>query len=279
MKMDIKKNKLTKKYKLTKRYPLFVLNKKIRYHKKLARGYDKVGYISMQLGKELEELWDDDYVIGIHRTGYSNANEIIQDVFTNGLINNGDSMLGCTYTKPDEMINLEKTVSVFSDLKLLVWQLKTASGYKESQGSFVIKIPKSYLGQAEGEIKPIYYKENGLSIRLLPEYIYGYVPCDNCNLGEMIARENIEKGHSMGLEQGLVQGQKLERRKKNIELITNLMNSLSISFSKDGSDNFSNHSLHNFLILKNSDLLFLGMSTYIATQPPDIRIWNSASLK
>ena len=45
-----------------------------------------------------------------------------------------------------------------------------------------------------------------------------------CNLGEMIARENIEKG--------LVQGQKLERRKKNIELITNLMNSLSISFSK-----------------------------------------------
>lgn len=49
-----------------------------------------------------------------------------------------------------------------------------------------------------------------------------------CNLGEMIARENIEKGHSMGLEQG----QKLEGRKKNIELITNLMNSLSISFSK-----------------------------------------------
>ena len=29
-----------------------------------------------------------------------------------------------------------------------------------------------------------------------------------------------------------LQGQKLERRKKNIELITNLMNSLSISFSK-----------------------------------------------
>ena len=30
----------------------------------------------------------------------------------------------------------------------------------------------------------------------------------------------------------LEQGQILERRKKNIELITNLMNSLSISFSK-----------------------------------------------
>ena len=41
-----------------------------------------------------------------------------------------------------------------------------------------------------------------------------------CNLGEMIARENIEKG--------LVQGQK----RKILELITDLMNSLSISFSK-----------------------------------------------
>lgn len=53
-----------------------------------------------------------------------------------------------------------------------------------------------------------------------------------CNLGEMIARENIEKGHSMGLEQGLEQGQKLERRKKNIQSITNLMESLNVSFSK-----------------------------------------------
>ena len=41
-----------------------------------------------------------------------------------------------------------------------------------------------------------------------------------CNFNQMIARENIEKG--------LVQGQK----KNNIELIINLMNSLSISFSK-----------------------------------------------
>ena len=53
-----------------------------------------------------------------------------------------------------------------------------------------------------------------------------------CNLGEMIARENIEKGHSMGLEQGLVQGQKLERRKKNIEHVTNLMSELQCSMQR-----------------------------------------------
>ena len=49
-----------------------------------------------------------------------------------------------------------------------------------------------------------------------------------CNLGEMIARENIEKGHSMGLEQG----QKLERRKKNIEHVTNLMSELQCSMQR-----------------------------------------------
>ena len=49
-----------------------------------------------------------------------------------------------------------------------------------------------------------------------------------CNLGEMIARENIEKGHSIGLEQGLVQGQKLER----ITSIKNLMKKMAIPLDK-----------------------------------------------
>ena len=49
-----------------------------------------------------------------------------------------------------------------------------------------------------------------------------------CNLGKMIARENIEKGHSIGLEQGLVQGQKLER----ITLIKNMMESLQCSMQR-----------------------------------------------
>ena len=49
-----------------------------------------------------------------------------------------------------------------------------------------------------------------------------------CNLGEMIARENIEKGHSIGLEQGLEQGQKLER----ITSIKNLMKKMAIPLDK-----------------------------------------------
>ena len=39
-----------------------------------------------------------------------------------------------------------------------------------------------------------------------------------CNLGEMIARENIEKGHSIGLEQGLVQGQKIGEERKILNI-------------------------------------------------------------
>ena len=45
-----------------------------------------------------------------------------------------------------------------------------------------------------------------------------------CNLGEMIARVNIEKGHSMGIEQG----QKLER----ITLIKNMIESLQCSMQR-----------------------------------------------
>ena len=50
-----------------------------------------------------------------------------------------------------------------------------------------------------------------------------------CNLGEMIARENIEKRTFYG---AWTRTKNWKEERKNIELITNLMNSLSISFSK-----------------------------------------------
>lgn len=199
MKIDIKKQKLTKKYKLSKKYPLFSLKWGVRFNKKLAKEYDGIGYISMKLGKELEELWDKDYFIGIHRTGYSNIDGIIGDVFQNGLINNGDAMLGVLHDDPDRMIDIEKTVSECSDLNLLVAQLKTAHGYKNSEGSFIVKIPKSYLGREAGEIKPIYFKENQYTKRLLPEFIYGFVPCyengKKLDLGEMVKNPNYTDVH------------------------------------------------------------------------------------
>lgn len=184
-------------YKLIKNFPLLTLNSKIRFQKKYAKDYDKVGYISESLGNELATLFNDDYEIGIHRTGYSIVNnEYLADVFTNGLINNGDAMQGVMRSNPDESMNIEKTVSFMSNIMLLVWQLKIAYSYKASQGSFIIKIPKSYLGEKDGEIKPIYFKENEYVRRLLPEFIYGYIPCDGKgNVGEIIKNPNYKDVH------------------------------------------------------------------------------------
>ena len=50
-----------------------------------------------------------------------------------------------------------------------------------------------------------------------------------CNLGEMIARENIEKGHSIGLEQGLEQGLVQGQKEERITSIKNLMRKMKIS--------------------------------------------------
>ena len=186
-----------KGYKLIKNFPLLTFNSRVRFQKKYAKDYDSVGYISEQLGKDLEKLFDDDYEIGIHRTGYSVVNkEYLADVFTNGLINNGDAMQGVMRSNPDESMNIEKTVSFMSNIMLLVWQLKIAYGYKDSQGSFIIKIPKSNLGEKDGEIKPIYFKENEHIRRLLPEFIYGYVPCDGKgNVGKIIKNPNYKEVH------------------------------------------------------------------------------------
>ena len=72
---------------------------------------------------------------------------------------------------------------------------------------------------------------NPTLIQIMKEYGFEEIEKEvekMCNLGEMIARENIEKGHSIGLEQGLVQGQKLER----ITLIKNMMESLQCSMQR-----------------------------------------------
>ncbi len=53
-----------------------------------------------------------------------------------------------------------------------------------------------------------------------------------CNLGEMIARENIEKGHSMGLEQGLEEGMVQGQKKERITSIKNLMKKMAIPLDK-----------------------------------------------
>lgn len=77
-----------------------------------------------ELGKELESLFDDDCVVGIHRTGYTMVTpEFLNDVFNNGLINNGDGMQGIVQYEPD----ITKTVSLQNNFLLMYGQIKTCN--------------------------------------------------------------------------------------------------------------------------------------------------------
>lgn len=161
----------------------------------LAKRVDEYGYMSEELGQELDNLFkDDNYIIGIHRTGFNNMNDsMINEIFNNGLINNGHIQQGGM----DGSQSIEKTVSLFYDFTLMNMQLKQAFGYKNSEGCMIIKIPKSYLGKADGDIKPIYYKDDK-GVRLLPEFIYGYIPVEKDGiLGDLIHNSNYKDIHNL----------------------------------------------------------------------------------
>jgi hypothetical protein len=74
-------------------------------------------------------------------------------------------------------------------------ELKLAHNYKGSSGCFIIKIPASYIGMGDGEVKPIYFKDKE-GIKLLSEYIYGYISCnEKGELGNIIHNPNYTDEH------------------------------------------------------------------------------------
>lgn len=187
-----------------------VVNKKAKFLYNLAKEYDDYGFMSQEVGKELSSLFDDpNYIVAIHRTGYSVIDdEYLKDVFFNGLINNGDVMSGAYQ---ENYIDIEKTATLFYDFVIMNGQIKSAGNYKGSKGSIIIKIPKSYIGLAEGEIKPIYFKEeNGIN-RLLPEFIYGYLPVDQGKVGDIVHNPNYTDYHDYSNE-GLYYEKSLDKK-------------------------------------------------------------------
>lgn len=190
--------KLSRKIQAGHGYSIIVSSNSLKennFMNNLSMECDNYGYMSQELGENLDQLlMDDDYKLGIHRTGYTYVNEeLIEDVFNKGLINNSDMMQGAI----TDSISIEKTVSFYDKITLFINQLKKASAYKRSQGCFIIRIPKSYLGEAAEEIQPIYYRYNG-TIRLLPEFIYGYVSVSgDGKLGNIIYNPNYKDIHKL----------------------------------------------------------------------------------
>lgn len=171
------------------------IDKKQKFKYNLAKNYDELGYMSIEVGKEIEELFSNPtYMIGIHRTGYSNVNEeYIKDVFNRGLINNMDILQGVK--TDDTYLDIYKTVSFMDGFITMNAELKLSHNYKGSSGCFIIKIPASYIGMSDGDVKPIYFKDKE-GIKLLSEYIYGYIPCNKKGeLGSIIHNPNYTDEH------------------------------------------------------------------------------------
>lgn len=70
--------------------------KEHEYMLNLSKDYDNYCYMNEELGEELDSLFlDDSYIVGIHRTGYTNMDDkTINKIFVEGLINNGHIMSG-----------------------------------------------------------------------------------------------------------------------------------------------------------------------------------------
>ena len=162
----------------------------------IAKEYDDYGYMDENVGKELDSLFaDENYIIGIHRTGFAKMDsKMITDIFYHGLYNNGDANSSGVN---DGKFTITKTVSLVDNLIYAMSILKTCERYKMSKGCIIVKIPKSYIGMAPGNVQPIFYRENSYMVRLIPEFIYGYIPVFNQRIDKIIHNPNYKDEHSL----------------------------------------------------------------------------------
>lgn len=135
-----------------------------------------VGSMSNEMEGYLNKLvGEDNVLIGIHRVGDISYSDI-QDILTNGLYMTGHMGSGA-YTSVD----LRNNVSYYPDNRTIINELTTASDYKDSVGSILIRIPDCDLD------KDLYITDESGFKRLNPKYIVGYVPCDkNYHIGNIV---------------------------------------------------------------------------------------------
>ena len=146
-----------------------------------AKEYDKNKYVafSQELGEELEDLFEEGYVVALHKFINRLSEEEINKCFKEGF-----STLKNTNDLPD--INLDfELINLFP---MFMGELK-----KANRQVLLIKIPEDYIGYAinREDILPIYRENNG-AYYLLPEYIYGVLDCHK----EFVRMEDLTKNHA-----------------------------------------------------------------------------------
>lgn len=132
--------------------------------------------------EELLELYNDDLVIGIHRTGgWENAGKTINETGLNLSGHLSSGILSKDYY--DVMKELEKNVDFSKRLGLLIVEIATGGSYKNiADKRFVdisiIAIPPKEL-QKDLQHQDIIQKGTDGCMVLNPKYVNGYVTVDN----------------------------------------------------------------------------------------------------
>lgn len=152
----------------------------------LYKEWDDYGSISLEMGNYIESLVNNSGIsFGIHRIGSNNTinnteiinNELLCDIFTNGLKNYGDLSSGVV---SNGIIDPAKTISFFNSMLDAIIQIKTS--YKGSTGGILVAFPNT-LVEKDGTLvdrkeKDVYNViSNTLYIK--PEYLLGYIAQDD----------------------------------------------------------------------------------------------------
>lgn len=155
----------------------------IDYTYKIIKQWDEYGDMPQEVGDLLEELiQDENYVIGIHRTGGYGMidvediyrSDMLHSIFSKGLYMTGDLSTGVDHQ--GQMLNPNKNISPLNNIIEAVMYCK--SSYKDSTGGVITKIPKEYVTTSyslKAEHGQDIYEKVDNQWTLKPKYLVGFV--------------------------------------------------------------------------------------------------------
>lgn len=182
---------------------------------------DMEGKIPKKIGERIVKEYKDKnqaYQIGIART----KGDFAKDVFENGykIFGGEDTSFGISYYD-----------NSYNEILYILHQLVATPYYKGSDKAILFKIPKESINYyEEGKSKPILIPDtetnefgNGC-VRILPEYILGYMSVDKDRIQELVENPNYKDEHDY-LHDGLIYDGRVqfdrENRLRNIRTTIN----------------------------------------------------------
>lgn len=143
------------------------------------KDWRNIGTTSLDVEKNLKEMFfDDDYVIGFHRTPDGLFND---SIYNDGLFLTGHGSSGIF----NQNIDLDRNISFVSnstdfDYEKFLYELRSSGYYKSASGTghaMIVKIPKADIDNFDKILK-----YDGMNYVLKPDYIVGDVFVDHSNI-------------------------------------------------------------------------------------------------